>query len=181
MARKRKLSAEEIELFRSEVGAVNPLRSANRADLGRKPKQPSGTTRRRRDPLQERIDQLDTFEPVEAEAGEELLFIRPGVQHALLRKMRKGRYVIRSELDLHGLTAAQARRELVSYLHDSRMRGERCVRIIHGKGYNSPDRRPVLKSKLNTWLRQCDEVLAFCSAPVADGGTGAVYVLLSRP
>jgi DNA-nicking Smr family endonuclease len=122
---------------------------------------------------------LDTFEPVESAAGDELSFVRPGVQHAQIRKLRKGHYAIRGELDMHGLTTAQARRQLVAFLHDSRMRGARCVRIIHGKGYNSPNRQPILKSKLNVWLRQCDEVLAFCSAPPGDGGTGAAYVLLS--
>ena len=92
--------------------------------------------------------------------------------------MRKGQYAIRSELDLHGLTTTQAKRDLVIFLHQCRLRGERCVRIIHGKGYNSPNRRAILKSRLNVWLRQCEDVMAFCSAPVKDGGTGAVYVLL---
>jgi len=178
MPRKRKLSAADIELFRREVGPVNPIRSTNRANVGKRRKPPVTASPAHEDPLQERMERLDTFEPVESAADEELSFVRPGVQHSLFRKMRKGHYAIRSELDLHGLTAAQARRELVGFLHDSRMRGERCVRIIHGKGYNSPNRRPILKSRLNAWLRQCDEVLAFCSAPLNDGGTGAAYVLL---
>ena len=179
MPRKRKLSAEDIELFRREVGPVNPIRSTNRANPGKRRKHPPASPPAHEDPIQERAELLDTFEPVESAAGEELSFLRPGVQHSLFRKMRKGHYAIRGELDLHGLTASQARRELVAFLHDSRKHGERCVRIIHGKGYNSPNRRPILKSKLNVWLQQCDEVLAFCSAPLSDGGTGAAYVLLS--
>lgn len=178
MPRKNKLSPEDIELFRRKVGPVNPMRATNRATLVKK---------RRPPPRQPSLDQdqadrepaFDTFEPMDAAADEELSFFRPGVQHAQFRKLRKGRCAIRSELDLHGLTAAQARQELIAFLRESQSRGERCVRIIHGKGYNSPDRRSVLKTMLNIWLRQCDEVLAFCSAPLHDGGTGAAYVLLS--
>ena len=177
MPRKSKLSAEDIELFRREVGEVKPIRSTNRADLVKKRRKPPPAPQQ--DPAGERIELLDTFEPVETSIGDELSFIRPGVQRAQFRKMRKGQYTIRSELDLHGLTKSQARRQLVDFLHESRLRGERCVRIIHGKGYNSPNRQPILKSRLNVWLQQCDEVLAFCSAPIGDGGTGAAYVLLS--
>ena len=177
MARKPKLSAEDIELFRREVGRVNPMRPTNRAHLVKKKRKPPPLTDE--DTIRERADRLDTFDPVETDAGDELAFIRPGVQRSLFRKMRKGQYAIRGELDLHGLTASQARTQLLAFLHESRLRGARVVRIIHGKGYNSPDRRPILKSRINVWLRQCDEVLAFCSAPVSDGGTGAAYVLLS--
>jgi len=176
MPRKRKLSAEDIELFRSEVGPVNPLRPANRANLAKKKHQPPSF--RQQEPVRERAEMFDTFEPAETELGDELCFMRPGVQRAQFRKMRKGQYAIRSELDMHGLTTAQARRQLMAFLHECRQRGERCVRIIHGKGRNSPDGRPILKSRLNAWLRQREEVLAFCSAPIGDGGSGAAYVLL---
>ena len=176
MARKSKLSAEDIELFRREVGPVNPMRPANRATPAKKKPRLPSSNRPERDGG--RTETLDTFEPAETETGDELSFIRPGVQRAQFRKMRKGQYAIRSELDLHGLTTAQARRRLTAFLHERRLRGERCVRIIHGKGRNSPDGRPILKSRLNIWLRQCEEVLAFCSAPIGDGGTGAAYVLL---
>lgn len=179
MPRKNKLSPEDIELFRREVGPVNPMRATNRATLINKPRPPRRQPSLDQDPVAGRGPAFDTFDPLDTAADEELSFVRPGVQHAQLRKLRKGRCAIRSELDLHGLTAAQAREELIAFLRESRSRGERCVRIIHGKGYNSPDRRPVLKTKLNIWLRQCDEVLAFCSAPLHDGGAGAAYVLLS--
>jgi hypothetical protein len=113
MPRKRKLSPEDIELFRREVGPVNPVPSTNRADIGNKPRKPAASPSRDADPIQERIEFLDTFEPKETEAGDELSFIRSGVQYALFRKLRKGRYAVRGELDLHGMTTAQARRELV--------------------------------------------------------------------
>jgi DNA-nicking Smr family endonuclease len=85
------------------------------------------------------------------------------------------------ELDLHGLTAAHAQAILREFLADCRLRRVRCARIIHGKGARSPDRQPVLKRKLNYWLRLRPEVLAFCSTPRHDGGTGALYVLLRNP
>jgi DNA-nicking Smr family endonuclease len=122
----------------------------------------------------------DAFDPAEIETGEELLFSRKGLQHGLIRKLRRGQFTVQAELDLHGLTVAEARQALAEFLADVRAAGARCVRIIHGKGYGSRHKQPVLKNKLNGWLQQRDEVLAFCSARQVDGGTGAVYVLLKR-
>ncbi len=82
------------------------------------------------------------------------------------------------ELDLHGLTARHAHSTLELFFRDCHRRRVRCVHIIHGKGYGSEDRQPVLKQKLNLWLRQRHDVMAFCSATSRDGGTGAAYVLL---
>jgi len=119
------------------------------------------------------------LEPDTAVMGDELSFVRPGVQRAQLRKMRKGFYPIRDELDLHGMTIADAKQQLAIFLQECLRRRERCVRIIHGKGYHSRDQQPILKGKLNLWLRQCRQVLAFCSAPAIGGGTGALYLLLA--
>jgi DNA-nicking Smr family endonuclease len=83
------------------------------------------------------------------------------------------------ELDLHGLTVSYAREMLLEFLRACRQRRVRCVQIVHGKGKSS-DRQPILKHKLNLWLRQWEDVLAFCSARPRDGGTGAVYVLLRQ-
>jgi DNA-nicking Smr family endonuclease len=87
---------------------------------------------------------------------------------------------LEAELDLHGLTLAKAEPTLSQFLEQCQEQKIRCVRIIHGKGWGSRDNKPVLKSKLNHWLRQSDAVLAFCSATIEDGGTGALYVLLKR-
>ncbi len=84
------------------------------------------------------------------------------------------------EIDLHGLTALQAREALRQFLAEAVQRGLGCVRVVHGKGLRSGPRGPVLKHAVNTWLRKVDAVLAFVSAPRRDGGTGAVYVLLAR-
>ena len=120
------------------------------------------------------------FEPADLETGEELLYCREGVRPQVLRKLRRGQFLVGAALDLHGMTVAVAREALTEFLHRARRTGWSCVRIVHGKGNGSRHRGPVLKRKLNHWLRQRDEVLAFCSAPRMDGGTGAVYVLLRR-
>ena len=122
----------------------------------------------------------DPEEPELVETGDELFFARAGLQHNVLRKLRRGQYSIGAELDLHGMTVVEARQQLAAFLQAARQRNVRCVRIIHGKGNGSLQRRPILKGKVNHWLQQRDEVLAFASARPVDGGTGAVYVLLKR-
>ncbi|MBI2993640.1 MAG: Smr/MutS family protein [Gammaproteobacteria bacterium] len=114
------------------------------------------------------------------ESGEELLYCSPGLQDRQFRKLRRGQFSIEAELDLHGLTAEEAREAVARFLTQARESGKRCVRIIHGKGRGSRDGRPVLKTGLQHWLRQRGEVLAYCSARSVDGGTGAVYVLMKR-
>ncbi len=120
---------------------------------------------------------LDTSE---LETGDELLFARPGLQNKVLRQLRRGQISVTAQLDLHGMNAPLARKALAAFLNRCQAEDHRCVRIIHGKGLNSEHKQPVLKQKLNIWLRLRDDVLAFCSAPRVDGGTGAAYVLLKR-
>ena len=110
--------------------------------------------------------------------GEELVYVRSGIPRNVLRNLRRGHWVIREHLDLHGLTAPEARVVTATFLAVCVQRGVRCVRIVHGKGLRSPNREPVLKRKLGHWLMQRDEVLAFCEARPQDGGSGAVVVLL---
>lgn len=165
------------ELFRAHVGKTRPVKQDRIAPH---------RTRRKPIPEQSLADAhavmksllSDEYEPADVETGEELLFSRPGMQHGVMRKLRRGQYAIEAELDLHGLKVPEAREMLDAFLDDTRARGKRCVRIIHGKGRNSEGRLPVLKGKVNAWLRRKDEILAFCSARPNDGGTGAVYVLL---
>ncbi len=117
---------------------------------------------------------------MEVETEEELLFTRPGVQHRIFNKLRRGQFTIKAELDLHGMIVRVAQVEVKNFLRQCQDRDIRCARIIHGKGYGSKTEQPILKNKLNFWLQQCDEILAFCSARPSDGGTGAVYVLIKR-
>jgi DNA-nicking Smr family endonuclease len=107
-----------------------------------------------------------------------LSFQRAGVRIQVMRRLRRGLYPIDNELDLHGLTQSAARNELADFIARSRDSGLRCVRIIHGKGYRSGARGPVLKTAVNLWLRRHMDVMAFVSARAIDGGTGAMYVLL---
>jgi DNA-nicking Smr family endonuclease len=179
MARKFQLSDEEGELFRRATQRVTPLKH----DKTVHPRKRPSPVPRQTHLEQQRVmrDMLsDAFDPTEIETGEELLFSRKGLQHGLIRKLRRGQFTVQAELDLHGLTVDEARQALAEFLVDVRAMGARCVRIIHGKGYGSRHKQPVLKNKLNGWLQQRDEVLAFCSARQVDGGTGAVYVLLKR-
>ncbi len=120
----------------------------------------------------------DHISEAEIKTGDVLEFFRPGLQKRVFQDLRRGHLEIEWELDLHGLTARHAHSTLELFLRDCHRRGIRCVRIIHGKGFGSEDRQPVLKQKLNLWLRQRKDVLAFCSATRRDGGTGAAYVLL---
>ncbi len=105
-------------------------------------------------------------------------FLAPGMQKNVLKKLRKGVYGLDATIDLHGLTSQRAKMQMLRFLHHCSENGLRCVHIIHGKGYRSQDNQPVLKNDVNVWLRQHQEVLAFCSAPPREGGTGAVFVLL---
>ena len=107
-----------------------------------------------------------------------LVFRRPSVRTQVLRRLRRGLYPIEDELDLHGLSQAAARDRLAEFLAFNCAAGHRCVRIIHGKGYRSGARGPILKIAVDAWLRRHGDVMAFSSARTIDGGTGAVYVLL---
>ena len=107
-----------------------------------------------------------------------LSYQRAGVRIQVMRRLRRGLYPIDDELDLHGLSQTAARSQLADFIARSRDGGSRCVRIIHGKGYRSGARGPVLKTAVNLWLRRHMDVMAFVSARAIDGGAGAVYVLL---
>jgi DNA-nicking Smr family endonuclease len=181
-AAKRAAAAERArragrELFREAVADATPLPPHDRIEPPR-PAVPAWPAQRVADDRQVLEESLSDYEPEDLETGEELLFARPGVNAAALRKLRRGHWVIQAQLDLHGLTRDQARAELAAFLLRCRQAGLRCVRIIHGKGLRSPNREPVLKGKVRSWLMQRDEVLAFCQAPQVEGGGGAALVLL---
>jgi DNA-nicking Smr family endonuclease len=170
---------DERDLFRKTVGKIRPVKQDKVPPRPKRRKPvPEQTLRDQRDVMDSLLS--DDYEPAEIETGEEMLFIRPGLQHTVIRKLRRGQYAIEADLDLHGATVIQARDAVDSFLKSACDHGKRFVRIIHGKGNSSEGKLPVLKGKVNSWLRQRNEVLAFCSAHPNDGGTGAVYVLLKR-
>ena len=106
-------------------------------------------------------------------------FVRAGLNPDLLRKLRRGEWVVQGALDLHRHTQEQARIALGEFLSLARRQGWRCVRIVHGKGLSSPNREPVLKARVRKWLQQRDDVLAYCEPRPHAGGGGAVNVLLA--
>lgn len=110
--------------------------------------------------------------------GEEWSYLRPGLSRQILRKLRRGQWKINAELDMHGMTKDQARQALATFLLECRQFDIRCVCVIHGRGLSSKNNEPILKSRVGNWLAQCEDVLAFCQAPPALGGSGAVIVLL---
>ena len=174
-----KLDPQDRELFRQTVGTVTPLH-CDRIDPT--PIHPAPIPRfTLADEHQVLTDMIsDYFEPADLDTGEELYYRRDGVQQTVLRKLRRGHFQVGAALDLHGMTVLAAKEAFTAFLHQARRDSRQCVRIIHGKGKGSRHRGPILKQKVNYWLRQRDEVLAFCSARTVDGGTGAVYVLLRR-
>ena len=109
-----------------------------------------------------------------------LEFIRPGIQKSYLKQIRNGKVPTEDDIDLHGYHRDDARKTLLAFLDHARQQQYKLVRVVHGKGYNSSDNKPVLKAMVNKWLRNIPEVLAFVSATPRDGGIGAVYVLLKK-
>jgi len=170
---------EERELFRAAMRGVKPLRQAKAKPPQPRTRLPARAASRRADDARVLSDslQLDPAD-LDVESGEELLHRREGVPESVLRRLRQGLYAVRDEIDLHGMTQDEARVALAGFLAESMLHGNRCVRVIHGKGRGSGQRGPVLKSAVNRWLRRHGDVRAFCSARRNDGGTGAVYVLL---
>ncbi|MDO6459452.1 Smr/MutS family protein [Granulosicoccaceae sp. 1_MG-2023] len=173
------ISDEDRNLFLEAVGEVRRMEQRHVPSPAKRP--PARALQAEAD---ERavLDEL-LADPSEAdllETGEHLSWARDGVQKAVLRKLRAQRYSIQGELDLHGMTQHHAREQLLGFIEEARRRGRYCVRIIHGKGRRHPDKGPVLKPSVNFWLQHHKRVLAFCSAPPHDGGTGAVYVLLRK-
>ncbi len=168
----------EAETFRAAVRDVKPLAQSPSAAGLEKPK-PRARLRKGRagaDDLEEVMPLVGAADALTGEAA--LSFHRAGVRPQVMRRLRRGLYPIDDELDLHGQSQAAARSELADFLARTRGAGGRCVRIIHGKGYRSGARGPVLKTAVNLWLRRHADVMAFVSARAIDGGAGAVYVLL---
>jgi len=174
--KKKDFDEKDHNLFKEMMRDVSPLQS-NRADTGKI--RPGPSTRHLQDNHPARRYSLsDPVHPEDLDNSEELFYQGNGVQHSSMKKLRRGQLCMQAELDLHGFTINEAKQTLIEFLHDCQYRGIRTARIIHGKGYRSPDNIPVIKTRLAYWLKQHENVLAFCSARPADGGTGAVYVLL---
>lgn len=171
---------EDIALFRSAVKDAIPLPEPDHISPSA-PAMPSA-------PVRSTLDEYDSFAdtlsdaPLDREesleAGDAPSFLRHGLSRKVLKKLRRGHWVVEAYIDLHGMNREQARESLGAFLASALHLGHRCVRIIHGKGLGSKNREPVLKSKVKLWLAHRDEVLAYCQAPDSQGGAGAMLVLL---
>jgi DNA-nicking Smr family endonuclease len=173
------ISKEDSMLFRDTVGNITPLKQSNVVHNKSKPSSTSIRSHEEEHPVVPALFDSE-YEENSLERGDEMFFSRPGLQKQTIRKLRRGQFNIEDELDLHGLTVDMARNELTNFLADCQEHSLRCIRIIHGKGIGSENKKPIIKNKVNNWLRQRADVLAFCSTQPADGGTGAVYCLLKR-
>lgn len=179
-----KLRAEK-ELFSRAVGPVKNLppkhRPGQRAELPLVQALPIAVQHQRDELAVMREAISDEFD-VETllDTDESLSFRRPGMGPDVVRKLRRGGWSIQAQLDLHGLRREDAREALSQFIKDAAKMGWRCVRVVHGKGLGSPGKTPVLKGKVQSWLVQKQEVLAFVQARPAHGGAGALVVLLDQ-
>jgi DNA-nicking Smr family endonuclease len=169
----------ERNLFTRAVGQVQPIAAKPRVQVNI----PAPMPRR----LQQDIDDAaalqesmsDEFDvSTLLDVDDQMSFRRPGIGTDVTRKLRKGEWSIQGQIDLHGLRSDEARNAVGQFIRDAKRMGWRCVRVVHGKGLGSPGKEPVLKSKVQRWLVQKNEVLAFVQAKPSDGGAGALVVLL---
>jgi len=174
---KRKAAASN--LFQAAIGKVKPLEPPQRAKLTPEPPKPIPKQQMLDDAaaLQEALsDEVDVTTLLDTD--DNLSFRRPGVGTDVTQKLRKGKWSIQKQIDLHGLRSDEAREALSAFIRDAHRNGIRCVRVVHGKGLGSPGKAPVLKEKVHKWLVQKTEVVAFVQAQPAQGGAGALVVLL---
>ncbi len=170
--------AEDAALFRDAIGAVRRIDASAAATA--KPAPPPEPRRLRMDEAEALRESRDVAALAAIDPADELAFRRNEVPEKTLRQLRRGQFSIQDELDLHLLRAAEAERLLKTFLNQARRGSRLCVRVIHGKGLRS-ESAPVLKSLVDKVLRHRGDVLAFASAPLNQGGTGAVLVLLAQP
>lgn len=165
--------------FVDSVGPVTPLPAHGRNLAAPTPPEPLPLQREKDEQaaLQEAMsDEVDIESLLLTDDG--LSFHRSGIGPDVVLKLRRGHWALQGELDLHGMRRDEARDQLAEFLREAARRGWRCLRVVHGKGHGSPGREPVLKAKVQRWLGQKAQVLAFTQASAPMGGAGALIVLL---
>jgi DNA-nicking Smr family endonuclease len=166
-------------LFRHAMRGAQPIDTRNRAELVRPGPAPAPIKREadERAALNESLLAPLSFED-RLDMGDEAAFLRTGLPRRVLSDLRRGRWILQGQIDLHGLTRDEARDALGHFLTASLQLGRRCIRVIHGKGLGSPGKVSILKQLSRGWLAQREEILAFCQAGPHDGGSGALLVLM---
>lgn len=171
---------DDASLFRDAIGRVRPLKRAD-APAPRKPRPRPHAAQSERDEARVREELLvHAFDPAAIEVGDEIHYLKSGQPQRILKQLRRGHFSVRAELDLHEMTLSVAREAVRAFIDESIARGDYCVRIVHGKGLRSRAEGPVLKRMTAALLARRKDVLAYASARPAQGGTGAVVVLLAR-
>ena len=168
---------DDAALFRAAVGPVRELPAVE--TVPQKPRPKPSTRMRDLDEDDARSEFRRALDASPLLAGDTLSYRRDEVPQRVLQRLSRGHYAAQDELDLHHVDAATAEALLRRFLKEAREAGAGCVRVIHGKGLNSPDGVPTIKNLVDRILRQRSDVLAFHSAPAAAGGTGAVLVLIT--
>jgi DNA-nicking Smr family endonuclease len=171
---KAPISQDDNTLFEQEMKGVKPLRHEERITPCRP--HPKRQTQTVADTSEYGFAERDFANDIAAD--EALFYCQTGLQHREQRRLKRGNVYIDAGLDLHGNTIAEASQRLDEFLQQGYASDFYCVHVIHGKGYRSANGRAALKSQVNSWLKDCPYVLAFCSSQARHGGTGAVYVLL---
>lgn len=165
---------EDLSLFRQAMKDVTPIKKQNRVLLKKKKPRIKINPAIVDEPLPSiLIFDYETEETVSSDT--QMFFARPGLSQKQIRDLKLGKFAIEATLDLHGFNIETARDELIKFIDNKYNNNQRHIRIVHGKGHGD---KPVLKNKLNNWLRQIDQILAFSSANSRHGGVGALYVLL---
>ena len=176
---KQRQAVADKDLFIKAAGAVQPLPDKRQAVLKKEKPKPQPAPKQVETPkvlgeaLSDEFD-VSSLLPTDPQPS----YTRPGIGPDVTRKLRQGHWKTQAEIDLHGLRIEAARDALGAFLREAKKHGLRCVRVVHGKGLSSPGQTPVLKSKVQSWLVQKQEVMAFVQAPAAQGGAGALVVLL---
>ena len=173
----------EDDLFKKAVQDVSPIKIKDNVDIFSQKPKPKPIAKKLiedekkvlRDALSDNFESIDYFL-----ARDELFYLKKGHSPEIIKKLRNGSWVVQNSIDLHGLTSDEAKIALVDFILFCKQKDIRCVRIIHGKGYNSKNKEPVLKNKVKKWLIQKQEVICFIQAPNYDGGSGALITLLEK-
>jgi DNA-nicking Smr family endonuclease len=168
---------DDHKLFKEAMQSVRPLKPQDNVKHDQTPLKPRLM---RQEPIEDAPEHLDNSGYSEPVSGDETIsYRREDISHKAFNRLKRGQRSMEGKLDLHGYTIEEAEQALIHFLDHAQGTGKRCLLIVHGKGYSTPNQMPVLKNKVNLWLRNRPDVLAFCSAQPRNGGAGAIYLWLA--